>query len=134
MQALRWTLELASSEFDVHRSTLTKRLKANSEEPGDDGKFSTAQIFKAVAGDMESERIGLIAAQRRGQEIKNAEAEDILIPLAVVIKFCEKVAVPIRQRIISSGLTEEERHDALAELVRLREVDWPKEVRDAERG
>lgn len=132
LETIRWSIELASSEFDIDRKTLTKRLKANDEEAGNDGKFSTSQIFKAIAGDMESERIGLIAAQRKGQEIKNAEAEGALVPTRKVLLLCERIIVPMRQKIMSSSIPDQERHDILLDLVRLGDVDWAKEVRHVE--
>jgi hypothetical protein len=132
LECIRWSIELAASEFGIDRKTLTKRLKANDEEASGDGKFSTAQMFKAIAGDLESERIGLISAQRIGQEIKNAESAGELVPTRKVLALCERIIIPIRQKIISSSLTEQERHDLLSDLVRLGDVDWAKEVKNVE--
>lgn len=54
---IRWTVHLAATEFGRDRETLTKLLRAQSILPGDDGKYSTLQIVKALyhSGGTESE-------------------------------------------------------------------------------
>ena len=130
-QALRWNLQQAASEFGMHREGLEKRRRAIGIDPGEDGKFSTRDIAAMVFGDKEAETIGKIAAERIGQEMKNAREAGEVMPTASAAKVAERFLVPCRQRILSSSLTDEEKDELLADLVGLGEVDWMKEARSA---
>ena len=55
LKAIRWTLENASTEFDIDRRTLTQKLRAADIQPGPDGYFSTRDICKCIY-DFESPR------------------------------------------------------------------------------
>ena len=129
----RWTLNGAAREFGAHREQLERRRRALSIEAGKDGCFSTQQIAAMIFGDKEAETIGKLAAERRQVELKNALTEGELISVAYVIRLAESFLVPVRQKILSSSLTEEERADMLDELVKFGEVDWKVEAIDAQR-
>jgi hypothetical protein len=57
IETIRWTVERASSEFQIDRKTLSKRIRAGDIYPRDDGKFSTEQICAAVFGDYRREQL-----------------------------------------------------------------------------
>jgi hypothetical protein len=131
LERIRWTIELAASEFGVDRKTVTKGLKALDIEAGADGKYSTADIDKAIHGDLDSERVQMVRAQRIGQEINNSRAIGEIIPTAVAAKLGADLLVPIRQKILSSSLTDDEKTQILEDLVRFGEIDWQQEAIDA---
>lgn len=131
-EAVRWSMYRAAQEFGTNERTLKKRQLALGIQPGEDGFFSSKDVAAMLFGDKEAETIRKISAEARGQELKNAVTEGELIPLASVLEICRRIIVPIRQRILSSSMSETERHDALADLVSLGEVDWSKEAGDAE--
>src|SRR5438128_1403599 len=56
VKSIRWTTSLASTEFNQGRESITKGLKANGIKPGDDGRYSTAQIADAIFGSAKLER------------------------------------------------------------------------------
>ena len=132
-ELMRWTLNQASREFGVHREQLERRRRALSIEAGQDGCFSSQQVSAMLFGDKEAETIGKLAAERRQIELKNALTEGELISVAYVIRLAESFLVPVRQRILSSGLSEDERAEILDDLVKFGEVDWKSEAIDAQR-
>lgn len=132
-KAVRWNFQQAEREFGVMRDTFAKRSRALGIEPGADGCYSSRDIAAMMFGDKEAETVGKLAAERRGQELKNALTEGELIPTATVIRLAESFLVPVRQRILSSSLTEEERAEMLEDLVKFGEVDWKVEAIETHR-
>ena len=121
---LRWTLNQAALEFGAHRETLERRRRALSIEPGADGNFSSKDIASMLFGDKEAETIGKIAAERKSIEMDNARRAGELIPTSAVIALCEKILVPIRQKICSASMPDDEKNEMLSDLVTLGEIDW----------
>lgn len=113
---VRWTLHQACSEFDIHSSTLAKRIKTTGIEPGEDGKFSTKQICAAVFGDLDGEKLGKIKAERELLEITLAKERRILIVAADALRAWEGVMVSARQIIKGSSLSEIEKTETLKNL------------------
>ncbi len=128
--AFRWSINRAAMEFGADNMTLEKRRRAAGIEPGEDGYYSTRDIASLIFGDKEAETIRKISAEARQVELKNAITEGELIPVASVIKICARILVPVRQKILSSSLSEQERHDMLEDLVALATKDWTKEALD----
>jgi len=125
--ALRWTLNNAAKEFGAHREKLERRRRALDIQPGNDDCFSSREVAAMLFGDRDAELTGKIAAERKGQELKNARTEGELVPTAAVMKLCERVVIVIRQKICTSSLTESEKDEILNDLVRLGETDWARE-------
>ena len=127
-KAIRWNLQQAEREFGVMRDTLAKRARGLSIEPGADGCYSSRQILALIHGDKEAEAIANLAESTRGMKIKNDIAEGGVISTALVIRLAESFLVPVRQRILSSSLTDEEKVEMLEDLVAMGEVDWQTEA------
>lgn len=123
-KALRWTLQLASLEFHTDPVTLEKRRRALGIEAGPDQMYSSFQIKQMIFGDKDAEMIGKLAAEREQIELKNGVTKKLLIETAIVIRWAARIVVPIRQRILSSPLADEDKHEILADLVRLGEADF----------
>lgn len=132
-KAIRWNLQMVEREFGTMRDTLAKRARGLSIEPDADGCYSSRDIAAMLFGDREAEMTGKIAAERKNTELKNALLEGELISTALVIRLAESFLVPVRQRILSSGLSEDERAEMLDDLVKFGEVDWNTEATDAQR-
>ena len=132
-ELMRWTLNQAAREFGVHREILERRRRALAIEAGEDGCFASQQISAMMFGDKEAETIGKLAAERKNTELKNALIEGELISVALVIRLAESFLVPVRQRILSSELSEDDRAEMLEDLVKFGEVDWKTEAVDAQR-
>lgn len=130
-ESFRWSINRAAVEFGADNSTLERRRRAAGIEPGEDGCYSTRDVAAMIFGDKEAETIRKISAEARQVELKNAITEGELIPVSSVIKICARVLVPVRQKILSSSLSEQERHDMLEDLVALATKDWTKEALDA---
>lgn len=81
---LRWTANLASAEFGKDRATITKMIRAASELPGKDGKYSTAQIVRAlfeVGGTLSESQRNLNEARRRQVELQMEVTRKTRIPI-----------------------------------------------------
>ena len=81
---LRWTANLASAEFGRDRATITKMLRAASELPGKDGKYSTAQIVRAlfeIGGTLAESQRNLNEARRRQVELQMEVTRKTRIPI-----------------------------------------------------
>lgn len=76
----------------------------------------------------DTEGIGKLAAERRKLELECARIEGDLIPTGLVARLCEVYLARVRQCILSSSMTEQEKEDLLADLVKLGELDWKKEA------
>ncbi len=129
--AIRWTISQAAREFGWDTTNLERARRAAGVNAGEDGRFSTRQIARVVFGDKESEVIENLRQQRRAAELKYAQASAELIPTASVVKLADKIIVPIRQRIMSSPLADQDKRDILTDLEALGGMDWAAEVRRA---
>jgi|APGre2960657404_1045060.scaffolds.fasta_scaffold279607_2 phage terminase Nu1 subunit (DNA packaging protein) len=118
---IRWTIETAAREFGLDKETLAKRLTAGGVLPGADKKFGTADICRAVFGDIEGEKLRLVREQADAQAIKNQVARRELTPTPAVRRHLEAVLVALKAGILASGLMKEEKDDLLNNLRKLGE-------------
>ena len=116
IKPIRWTLELAGVEFSRDHRALSKRIRREGLEPGEDGCFSTAQICSAVFGDQFSEDLRKTREEADAIEIKNKRSRNELLDAERVYLYGEALFIVIRQRILASKLTREEQDDLLREL------------------
>lgn len=126
--SIRWNLKQAAMEFGWDTTNLERARRSAGVNAGEDGLFSTRQIAKIVFGDKEAEVIAKLQSERRALDLKHAQQSAELIPTVAVVKLGEKIIIPIRQRIMSSNLPDVEKRDLLADLEKLGEIDWAKEV------
>lgn len=117
---IRWSLYRAAQELGCHRQTLDKGLKAQGIEPGTDKKFSTRQIFNAMRGDIDAEKLELVREQKRKLQLENARTVGELIERDRVGDFLGKVFIGVRQKILSSALQPVETDELLTDLQRLK--------------
>jgi hypothetical protein len=121
---IRWTLEQAGAEFDIDPFTLGKRLRAESIECGDDGRFGTKQIVTAIAGDLEKEKTRNEAAKADLHEMKRDLERGKLIPSERVRASLEELKVAISQVIDHSHLEAKQKATIYANLQKLGERDF----------
>lgn len=113
----RWTVSEASLEFDLDQKTLTKRLRAGSIEPGEDGRFSTMQICAAkfTDKDIADARDKNAAADLKELKLKQQRRE--LVPRAQVEQDLTARIVEARQAVWNHPeLTEEMKRELLANM------------------
>jgi hypothetical protein len=85
---IRWSIYRAAMEFGIDRRTLARRLAAaGGIHPGDDGRYSTRDIVRAVFTDLEAERTRLTKAQADCAEIKYHELLRNWMPREPVIRL-----------------------------------------------
>lgn len=128
---IRWSIQRAAVEFGLHRETLAKYLHREGVRPGADGKYSTLDICKGVFGDLRHEQTRETRERADKLEMENRQKRRELIPAGDVYCSQEGTFIAIRQRILSSGMTEEEKHDLLTQLHSLRSTDLYKLGREA---
>ena len=121
---IRWTLEQAGAEFDIDPFTLGKRLRAESIEAGEDGRFGTKQIVTAIAGDLEKEKTLNEAAKADLHEMKRDLERGKLIPSERVRASLEELKVAISQVIDHSHLESKQKATIYANLQKLGERDF----------
>lgn len=119
---------MAERETGLGRDTFIKRARAAGIAPGEDGCYATKQIIALLHGDKEAETIANLAESTRGMKIKNDIAEGALISTQLVIRLGESFLVPVRQRILSSELSDEAKAEMLEDLVGMGELDWSAEA------
>lgn len=100
VNSIRWTKELASSEFAINPRTLTNRLRQKGIEPGPDNKYSTQQICDAVYGDIDCEKLRRAAAQATRDEIKAAREGKTVAEVAVMERAWESIAGLMKKRLL----------------------------------
>lgn len=113
---IRWTIEQASNEFGLDRQTLAKRINNGGILPGDDKKFSTADICRAVFGDIESEKLREVRHRANLLEIDEKERLGQLTPTHKVEDWIDKTAGDLKINIMASNLSEDEKRDLLKTL------------------
>lgn len=109
-------MELAGVEFGRDHRALSKRIRREGLEPGEDGCFSTAQICAAVFGDQYSEDLRKTREEADKLEIHNKRSRRELIDAESVYRHFEAWFIIIRQRILASKMTRDEQDDLLREL------------------
>ena len=119
----RWSVNTAAAEFGVDRRWLTKRLRQDSIEPGEDGKFSTQQVASTIYGGIGAEKLGKTRAERELLEIELAKEREELIHRDRLFRFLENVFIAVKMKILGSGLSDIEKERVLNNLVSLRDAD-----------
>jgi hypothetical protein len=112
----RWTLSNASLEFSCDVAFLAKRLRRTNQIPGEDARYSTMQIVKAIYGDIEKERARKIKEDADRAEMANGKLKKRLVTRDNALKFVAKVAMKVRGIIQGSSLEERDKADIYLEL------------------
>lgn len=127
--AIRWTISRAASEFGWHATTLERARRAAGVNAGPDGKFSTRQICQIVFGDKEAALIKKLESDQRNADLKYARDSAELVPTALVVKLDAAMIIPMRQRIMSSSMTDQEKRDLLGDMEAFGNRDWAAEIK-----
>ncbi len=118
-QTFRWTFESAGAEFGLDRRVVATRAKTAGIEAGKDGKYSTHDIARAIFGDIQGEVLRKTREEADKLALANQKERNQLIEAPLVVKFCSGIGVVIRQKLLASSMTTDEKDELLAELKKL---------------
>lgn len=118
-QTIRWSFEMAGAEFGMDRRVVATRAKTAGIEPGKDGKYSTFDIARAIFGDIQGEQLRKTREEADKIALANAKDRNKLVETERVIKFCNGIGVVLRQKLLASSLTDDEKDELLAEIKKL---------------
>ena len=113
---MRWKVANAAEEFGIHRQTLGAKLRQSNAEPAEDGCFSTIQIHRAIAGDLEAARIRETNAKADAVEMTNAERMGHLLNADMVFAALADWAAVITQAIRQSKMDHHEKGSLLEHI------------------
>lgn len=116
LKQIRWTLEVAATEFEISRATLSSRIKNAGILPGADKKFSTRDIRRAVYTDGETARAELANSQRELIDLKKMKLAGELVYASQCQQLWDSVVIGLRQKISDSPLPEETKREILKDL------------------
>ncbi len=116
---IRWTLEMGSSEFGIDRKTITKRAKTSGIIAGEDGKYSTSDLAAAIFGSMHGETLRKVREEADKLALQNQRERNELVEADLVIKFCNGIGVVLRQKLLASSMSTDEKDELLAEIRKL---------------
>jgi|GEM_PF-3373810 len=135
LKGVRWEVTQASVEFDLHKATLSKRLKTAGIEPGEDGKFSTKQICAAVFGDMDGEKLRVERHRANLLEIEEKEKRNELVSVAAVDRVWRSYLIATRQHVRNhQKIPEDLKSEILLELREIPAQEYFKETIGKEDG
>jgi hypothetical protein len=115
-EALRWSIDVASTEFRVSRMTLRKYLAGIGARPDTSGCFSTIQLVEALYGDLYVERIRLTRTQRRKVALANAITTGSVVDRRLLMVGLTAIADAMVSRIRASSLDRLTQDDLLKDL------------------
>jgi hypothetical protein len=116
LKPIRWTLEHAASEFGLDRKTLSNRAKGSGILAGDDGKFSTRDICRAVFTDGEAARASLAISQKENFDLRNKKLAGELVDPKQCQELWDAAIIALRQKIADSKLSDLEKREILKDL------------------
>jgi phage terminase Nu1 subunit (DNA packaging protein) len=82
--------------------------------------------------DLETERALLARQQTETARLRNEEKKGELVPLAAVVEIAQRAAFAIRQKIVSSKLTDDEKRALLIDINNLAGADYSSFARNDE--
>lgn len=119
-KSVRWTIRDAAVEWGVSSNSLGSKLHAIGQSPGEDNKWGTTQICKAIYGDKAYEQTRLVREQADAKQVENLIAAQQLVKIHNVISYLKGVAISIRQNIQAlQSIGPEEKDDICNELAAL---------------
>ena len=129
-QPLRWTLELAGREYDIDSRTLAQRIAAAGVIPGNDGRFSTKQVVSVIFGDISGQKLRNLTALADLNELKVAVEKCDLVKVNHVEKLWSDCVLAMRQVILGSKLSEEEREELFLQLRDIGAAEYRKQRKE----
>lgn len=110
---IRWTIEGACREFDVSRPTLSARITQSGILAGEDKRYSTADICRAVFGDIEGEKLRTERHRANLLEIEEQERRGQLLKKTEVYEQIDKLGTELKANIMACNIGEDEKRDIL---------------------
>jgi hypothetical protein len=124
-ELLRWSVEASAREFGVSKDWIKKRLIEVNENPdAKDKAYSTAQIVKAVFGDIYGERLRETKEKADNWALKNAQLRGELLDRNSILRGMEHIIAATARLIDASSLSKTEKTDLRNTL-----ATWPVVVR-----
>lgn len=111
-EPIKWTRELICAEFGMDNRTLGKRLRA---AQLDSAILSSKQVFAALNGNIDAEKLRLTKAQADKIELENQESLRVLIRVDEAEEFLTKFFSAARERILSNLKLDETEKDKILE-------------------
>lgn len=121
---IRWTLSLAGREFRLHRDTLKNKLVEIGEEADTTGRYTTAQITKAVFGDTHQQRLRKTTEEADKLELENRRTRGETIDVSDAIELTQRFCFAIRQKIILSPLPPEDQRAIIDDIRSMAKLDF----------
>jgi hypothetical protein len=115
-RSIRLNIDQAAGEFDLDGKTLRRRIRAGGIVPGEDGKFSIAQICAAVFGDYRAEKTREARENADRLALENEKRRGALLDADAVYKHYEGVFVVYRAKTLASSMSDDEKEELLHEL------------------
>ena len=115
-ESIRWTQEGAAAEFGLNPRTVAARIKTAGVAPGPDGKFSTADVHRAICGDYEKQRARKMKEDADQVALANAKERGELVDKRDFVGRLEKFVVSARQEVLASARSDADK-DALLNVL-----------------
>lgn len=133
LKTVRWTLHAAASDWDIDDKTLEKNIKSSGVIAGEDGKFSTLDICKAVYGDLKGDHIRAMTRNQNEsadmQAVKKANLLRENIPAHLVVSVWSSMMIELRQKILYAEIPDKAKQDILKDLMAIPVEDYFKEAK-----
>lgn len=126
LKPLEWTVEAACRELGVSRGAFSSRVATSGVKPDAKGRFTTAQIFSIMHGDIDSEKLRKVRGEADKLELDNRRTRGELISVEDATAIAQRFAAATRQIVVMSKLSAEDKNAFLGEMRALAEVDWTK--------
>lgn len=113
---LKWSIRRAAAEFKISIPTLIGKLNAVEEKPDADKTFATAQIVRALFGDLhalrlrkageEGDKVALANQITRGEFLSRRDLEAAFL----------QIALGVKEVVRGSGLSQEAQMDVMRQI------------------
>ena len=110
-------------------ATKLSTLKAEASGTKNGGKVYRLKdlVLAYSGGDERAERLRKTRAESERIELQNARSRGEMIEVERVKKLGERIMIAIRQKILQSILTDDEKDKILLDLLNLKNLDWTRD-------
>lgn len=114
---VRWSLNQAAGEFGFARQTVKNRLVAAGISPGEDSRYSTADLLRALYGDLDGEKLRKLRAEASLAELELARAEKSVLDVGIVARVWADELGNLRGAVLNcTSISKVDRHQLLKAL------------------
>lgn len=124
----RWSLDHAAHCWGVDHKALKASMRKNGIEEGEDGRYSTRDIDRAIHDDIEAEKLRDIRERATKNWLDNQRVKAELIERGRVITFCTNLIANLTQKILASSLEDVEKDELLLDIKKLEDSEWVKQA------